>query len=165
MDAASTRSGRSTCEVGLLPRSTRLGAVYARRDAGAGDFHAGHQGRYAAAGFAVRAGPVQALHAALQFPAVQRGRSEIPARSGTARNRPRRTGGKSVAEPAAARGGFSVRDALGVGHSGIEWIVVDGYRVRRFAGVDGCRRADEGSLRGNRRWGWSLAKTTRNIRS
>ncbi len=36
---------------------------------------------------------LQALHAALQFPAVQRGRSGLHARTWPARNRPRRAGG------------------------------------------------------------------------
>ena len=42
----------------------------------------------------------------------------------------------------AAGSGFPVRDAIGVGHSGIERFVFDGHGVRRFAGADGCRRAD-----------------------
>ena len=35
-------------------------------------------------------------------------------------------------------------------HSGIEWLVVNGDGLRRLAGVDGCRRADEGAMRGYR---------------
>ena len=37
-------------ELGVLPRTARLGAVYARRNAGAGDGDAGHDRRFAAAG-------------------------------------------------------------------------------------------------------------------
>src|SRR4029077_11508820 len=73
-------------------------AVYTRGDASVGDADAGHEGRYAAAGFALRARPVQALHAALQFSAVQRGRSEVPARAGTSRDWPRSVGGTGFGE-------------------------------------------------------------------
>ena len=77
----------------------RLGAVHARRNAGAGDGHARHQGRRAAHRAAGFLGNLQALHAALQFPAVQRGRSRLHARRGPARNRPRRTGGARACRP------------------------------------------------------------------
>ena len=35
-------------------------------------------------------------------------------------------------------------------HSGIERLVFHGHGLRRFAGADGCRRADEGAVRGHR---------------
>ena len=56
-----------TIEVGVLPRTH--GSVYARRDAGAGDGDAGHDGRLAAAGD-VRRRAAEAVHAALQLPAI-----------------------------------------------------------------------------------------------
>ena len=50
----------------------RLGAVHPRRNAGPGDPDAGHQGRRAAHRTAGARRSLQALHAALQLPAVQR---------------------------------------------------------------------------------------------
>ena len=60
----------------------RFGAVHARRNAGAGHGHARHQGRRAAHRAAGFLGNLQALHAALQLPAVQRRRSRLHARRG-----------------------------------------------------------------------------------
>ena len=45
---------------------------------------------------------------------------------------------------------FPVRDAARVGHSGIERILVDGNRLRRVVGTDGCWCADQVALRGYR---------------
>ncbi len=72
-----------------------------RRPEGAGYADVGDEGRHAAAGFAVRARPVQAVHAALQFSAVQRGRSEVFARAGPSRDWSRRAGRTCAAEFAA----------------------------------------------------------------
>ncbi len=80
-----------TCEVGVLPRTARLVAVHARRDAGAGHDHARHQpGRAAHRGAHRR--HRQALHAALQLPAVLDGRDEAAARRQPPRGRPRPPG-------------------------------------------------------------------------
>ncbi len=70
-----------TCEVGVLPRA-HGSALFTRGETQAfGDHDAGHQGRQAAPRFALRRRNVQAIHAALQFPAVFRRRSEISSRT------------------------------------------------------------------------------------
>ena len=61
---------------------------------------------------------------------------------------------RALGEPASAGSGFPVRDARGVGHSGIERIVVDGDGLRRLARVDGRGRAAEGSAAPESRWDW-----------
>ena len=128
----------------------RLGPVYPRRNAGAGHAHARHQGRQAAPRSAVRGRSLQALHAALQLPAVLRRRSEIPARSRPPRNRPRRTRRARPDQPASAGSRFPLRHAPGLRHPGIERFVLDGHRLRRLARADGCRRADALRLRRHR---------------
>ncbi len=82
----------------------RLGAVHARRDAGARRRHARHVVRRAEDRRADRR-VLQEVHAALQFPAVQHGRGEVPARPRPARDRPRR------ARRARARAGAAGRRA------------------------------------------------------
>ena len=100
-----------TCEVGRSAARARLGAFHARRNAVACHRHARHQRRHAAPRSSLRAGYVQALHAALQLPAVFGRRSEIPARPRPPRNRTRRAGRTRSREPAAPGRGFSVRRA------------------------------------------------------
>src|SRR5947208_3350464 len=117
---------------------------------GARHFNSRHQGRHAAPCPALRAGPVQALHVALQLPAVQRGRSQIPARPRPSRNRPRRPCRARAHESAACRGGLPLRHAPRFRHFGIQWLFLDGHRLRRFARPYGRGRAPEGSLRGHR---------------
>ena len=79
-----------TCEVGVLPAHPRLGALHPRRDPGPGHRHPRHlRGR---ADHRHRAGGrvPQALHAALQLPALLGRRGEVPARPRPPRDRPRR---------------------------------------------------------------------------
>ena len=71
------------------PPHARLLPVHARRDPGARHGHARHGGR-PAEGRDRRRRDVEALHAPLQLPAVLGRRSEVPARTRTARDRPRR---------------------------------------------------------------------------
>ncbi len=67
----STETRAISAEVSFLPRSPRLGALHARRDAGPGRSHARDQaGR--AAGRDSRGGVDQVVHAPLQLPLVQR---------------------------------------------------------------------------------------------
>ncbi len=70
----------------------RLGAVYPRRDPGAGDGDPGHDGRLAAPGD-LRRRAAQEVHAPLQFPAVLGGRDGPHDRRGTPRSRTRSAGG------------------------------------------------------------------------
>ena len=97
-----TTSASITCEVGLLPRVARLGALHPRRDPGAGGRHPRHRRRRAAHRAADRH-DLQAVHAPLQLPAVLGGRGQAPARPGPPRDRPRRAGRARAARHAAAR--------------------------------------------------------------
>ena len=82
------------------PRS-RLGCVYARRDAGARHRDARHVGRPAEDRNG-RGRGLPPVHAALQLPAVLGGRSAVPARTRPARSRPRRACRARAAAGAAA---------------------------------------------------------------
>ena len=87
----------------------RLGAVHPRRDPGAGGDHPRHVLRRAEDRRADRRA-LQQVHAALQFPAVQRRRGEVPARPGPARDRPRRAGrARPVARCCRTRRSFRTR--------------------------------------------------------
>jgi polyribonucleotide nucleotidyltransferase len=67
-----------TCEIEILPR-THGGALYARRDASVGHHHPGDDLRRAE-DRRPDGGALQKVHAALQLPALQRRRGEVPAR-------------------------------------------------------------------------------------
>ena len=139
-----------TCEVGVLPR-VHGSALFTRGETQAlATATLGTKEDMQRLDLLFEEDVVQALHAALQLPAVFGGRSEVPARPGPARNRPRRAGRARADEPASARSGFPVRDARGFRHSRIERLVVDGHGLRRFARADGCGRAAEVSVRGYR---------------
>ena len=122
---------------------SRLGHLYPRRDPGAGHHHAWHRRRHAASG-SLRRRSQEALHAALQLPAVLGGRSRIPARSRPPRDWARRTGRARFLGGAAVRSRLAVRHARRLRHSGVERIVVDGHGLRSFAQHDGCWRSAEG---------------------
>ena len=81
----------------------RLGALHARRDAGARHGHARHQRGRADHRHGAGAGVQEALHAALQLPALLGRRGEVPARPRPARDRPRRARRAGAARDAARR--------------------------------------------------------------
>ena len=123
----------------------RLGAIHPRRNPGAGSHHVGHHvGR--AEGRCLDRRAFQELHAALQFPAVQRRRSEIPARPGPARNRPRRSGrtrADAASCPTKTSFPYTIRIVSEILES--NGSIIDGHGMRRLAGADGCGRADQGA--------------------
>ncbi len=119
------------CEVGVLPRTHGSALVHARRDAGAGHRHARHQGRRTAHRDVRSYRNLQALHVALQLPAVQRRRSGIHARSGTPRNRAWRAGGTIPFGRCSGRQKVPLHHARGQRHSGIERFQFHGQRVWR----------------------------------
>src|SRR6202789_711789 len=118
-----------------------LRAVHARRNAISLHGNARHQGRHAASGSSLRERYLQALHAALQLPAVLGRRSEIPARSRPSRNRSRRPGRTRSRELDALGCGFPLRGALRFRHSGIQRLFLHGYGVRRLSRSDGRGRS------------------------
>ena len=108
---------------------SRLCDLHSRRNPGAGHHHLGHRRRHAAAG-GLRRRSQEALHAALQFPAVLGGRSCVPARSGPSRDWSRSIG--------RARDLRSACPAIRIGLTPCAscptfWSRMDRRRWRRFA--------------------------------
>ncbi len=137
-----------TIETGRSAAHPRLGALHPGTDPGAGLGHAGHQRRRAADRQHRRGRrDHQVVHAALQLPAVLDRRSEDDARHQPPRDRARRAGRAGAAAAAAALRGLSLHPAGRLRDSRVERLLVDGHGLRRLAGADGRRRADEGALR------------------
>ena len=128
----------------MLPRVARLGGLHARRDAGAGHRHARHRRRRAEDRDG-RGRDLQALHAALQLPAVLGRRSAVPARPRPPRNRPRRAGRARARADDADRGAVPLHGPHRLGHPRVQRLVVDGLGLRRRAGDDGRGRAAQGA--------------------
>ncbi len=145
-------------EVGLLPADARFGPVHARRNAGARDRHPGDGRRRAAHGHPGR-GVVQAVHAPLQLPALQRRRGQVPARPRPAGNRARRAGRAQHRLGHALGGSLPVYRAGRVRHPREQRFVLDGHHLRRHPVPDGCRGSDQGSGGRAWRWGWSRKAT------
>jgi ribonuclease PH len=118
--------------------------VHPRRNPGVGHHHARHQRRYAASR-GLRRRSQKTLHAALQFPAVFRGRSRFHARRWPSRNRTRSARRARGFGCASRRRQLAICHARRLRYSGVERIVVDGHDLRRFTLVDGCGRAFESS--------------------
>ena len=121
----------------------RLGALHPRRDPGAGHGHPRHLRGRADHRHRAGAGAQEALHAALQLPALLGGRGQVPARPRPPRDRPRRAGRARAARDAARRGRVPLHGAHRVRHPRVERLVVDGLDLRRHARPDGRRRAPE----------------------
>ncbi len=127
----------------------RLGAVHPRRDPGARHRDARHRRRPAEDRDGGRR-DLEALHAALQLPAVLGRRGAVPARPGPARDRPRRARRARARADDADRGEVPLHGPRRLRHPRVERLVVDGVGVRRVAGDDGRRRAADGAGRGRR---------------
>ena len=120
----------------------RLGAVHPRRDAGPRRRHARH--RRGRAVHRRAGGHAQgALPAALQLPALLGGRDRPHGLARPARDRPRQARLARRASADADARGISLHGARGLRDHRIQRLLVDGVRVRRLAGADGCRRAAE----------------------
>ena len=136
----------------MLPRDARLGAVHARRDAGAGRDHARRRSsdeqRIDALDGESREKRFM-LH--YNFPPFsrRRGRSSCAARAG-ARSATARSPSARSSPVHARRGRLPVHDPHRVGHPRVERLVVDGHGVRRLAVADGRGRADQGAGRRHR---------------
>ena len=119
-------------EVGVLPR-THGSAIFTRGETQALVTTTLGTGEDMQRLEALRRRSQEALHAALQLPAVLGGRSGVPARRGPSRDWSRRTGRARAVRRAAQRHRLAVRDARRLRHSGVEWVVLDGHRLRRLA--------------------------------
>ena len=128
------------------PPRPRLDRVHARRDAGARHLHPRHR-RRPAEGRGRRRRDLQALHAALQLPAVLGRGGVVPARPRPARDRPRRARRARAGADDADRGAVPLHRPRRLGHPRVERLVVDGLGLRRLDGDDGRRRAARGSGR------------------
>ena len=147
--AGTPTCGPITCEVGHPAAHARLGALHARRDAGARRRHARHVVRRAEDRRPDRRA-LEALHAALQLPALQHRRGEVPARPGPARDRPRRARRARARADHARRGGVPLHDPHRLRDARVERLVLDGDGLRRLAVADGRGRADQGAGRRHR---------------
>ena len=127
------------------PRA-RLGGLHPRRDAGDVHRHARHQLRRAARRRADR-GVQPEVHAALQLPQLQRGRSAADPRPRPARDRPRRTGRAQPHRGAARRRAVPLHRPHHQRHPGVQRLQLDGLELRRMPGADGRRRADHQARR------------------
>ena len=125
----------------------RLGALHPRRDAGPGDRHPGHLRGLADHRHRAGGRVPQALHAALQLPALLGRGGEVPARPRPPRDRPRGAGGAFAARDAAGRGGLPLHDPHRLGHPRVERVVLDGHRLRRHPRPHGRR-----ACRSRARW-------------
>ena len=152
--AASTAARRRTsapitCEVGVLPR-THGSALFTRGETQAlvtttlgtsqdeqhiEGAHRRHR---------------EALHAALQLPALLDGRDQAAARPGPARDRPRRPGRARAGARAAERQGLPLHHPHRLRDPRVERQLVDGVGLRRHAGADGRGRSDQDAGRGHR---------------
>ena len=131
-----------TCEVGVLPRAPRLGAVHPRRDPGAGRRHARHQPRRAAHRHAASATSTKRFMLHYNFPPFSTGEVK-PLRGASApRDRPRLPRRARARAGAARLRGLPVHDPRRLRDPRVERLVVDGVGVRRLARADGraaCR--------------------------
>jgi polyribonucleotide nucleotidyltransferase len=93
---------------------------------------------------------LQALHAALQLPALQHGRGEVPPQPRPARDRPRRARRASARTDHPRRRRSSPTRARRLRGPRVERLLLDGHRVRRLAVADGRGRADQGARRRRR---------------
>ncbi len=126
----------------------RFGAVHPRRDAGAGHRHAGHQGRRAAH----RTARCQPRPASASCCTTTSRRSASAKSASCAAPGRREIGHGALAERALSavipdEHDFPLHHARGQRHPGIERFQFHGHRLRRHAGADGRRRADQ-----RRRW-------------
>ena len=127
----------------------RLGRLHPRRDAGARHLHARHRRRRAEDRARERR-VLQALHAALQLPAVLGRRGAVPARPRPARDRPRRAGRARADAGGPRRRQVRLHRPPRLRHPRVERLLVDGVGLRRVDGDDGRRRADQGAGGGHR---------------
>lgn len=84
-----------------------------------------------------------AIRTALQLPAVLHRRGPSRTRPLAPRDRPRQPRLARPQTDGSRRRGESLRRTRGVGYPRVERLVVDGYRLRRYARADGCRRQDQ----------------------
>ena len=126
----------------------RVGAVHPGPDPGAGLGHPRHHRRRAADRQHRRGRrDDQVVHAALQLPALLHRRGEDDPRHQPPRDRARRPGRARAAAAAAALRGLPLHAARRLRGPGVERLLLDGDGMRRLAGADGRRCADEGVLR------------------
>ena len=119
-----------TCDVGVLPRA-HGSALFTRGETQSlvDDDTRHHRGRADARHH--RGRELEALHAALQLPGLQRGRSGPLRRSRSTRDRPRCVRGARAAPDDSAEDGVPVHDPHRVGDSRVERVELDGVGVRR----------------------------------
>ena len=86
----------------------------------------------------------RAVHASLQLPALQRGRDGHDGLSEASRDRTRQPGSPRHLRRHAGHDDVPVRHPRRLRDSRIQWLELDGERVRHEPRTDGCGRADQG---------------------
>ena len=157
--AASTDVRPITCEVGVLPR-THGSALFTRGETQALVVdHARHVVRRAEDRRADRRA-LEALHAALQLPAVRVGEAKSCAAPAGARSATARSPSARSSPVLPDEDEVPVHDPHRLRGPRVERLVLDGHGLRRHAVADGRRRADQGARSPASPWA-SSRKATR----
>ena len=144
IDGRDTKTVRPICDSHRRTAAhARLGRLHPRRNAGAGRHHAGHGPRCTDHRCPGRRAQ-RAVHAPLQFPAVQRRRDRHDGFAEAPRNRSRQSGTSRHRGRHARHDHVPLCHSRGLGNSRIERLQFDGQRLRHQPRADGCRRADQG---------------------
>ena len=155
-----TMFARSSCETGVLPR-THGSALFTRGETQSlGVVTAGHlPGRAAHRLDRQRGADHQVVHAALQLPALLGGRGQTDPLHLTAREGTRGARSACHSAPPAGLRRLSLHDPDRLRHSGIQRLVVDGFRMLGVPLADGRGGTDEGRVCLAWPWVWSRRAT------
>ena len=146
---AETRSGRSTSEVGLLPR-THGSALFTRGQTQALSVVALGTTREEMRLDNLGLETSKRYFHHYNFPPFSVGRGRLHARPQAPRHRPRRARRARAGADDPVAGGVPLHDPRRVGHPRVQRLVVDGLGVRLLAVADGRRRAAQGAGGGRR---------------
>ena len=122
----------------------RLGALHARRDAGARHSDPRHV-RRRADHRGIRGRERAHVPAPLQLPALLGRRGQVPARPLPPRHRPRQPGAPGAVADASVGGGVPLHGPRRLRHPRVERFLLDGHGLRRHALSHGRRRSHQGA--------------------
>ena len=157
--ARPTRSGRSRCEVRVLPRVHGSG-LFTRGETQVLTSLALGTTKEAQRIDGLGIETTQALHPPLQLPALQRGRDRLHARPQAPRHRPRRARRAGPAADDPGRGGVPLHAAARLRDAREQRVVVDGVGLRLDPRAAGRRRERSRARWPASRWASSRRATT-----